>query len=94
MDSFSVWGVLPKITKLEPSPVFLSAGGLVTRESTVTHEIAPPEYRSLLAPNDLRFEVHAAADDRVVLAANGAEDVDASGSPPASRWPPGSTTRG
>ena len=71
VDSFSVWGVLPEITKLEPSPVFLSAGGLVTRASTVTHEIAPPEYGSLLAPNDLRFEVRAAADDRVVLAANG-----------------------
>ena len=39
----------------------------------MTHEIEPPEYRSLLAPNDLQFAVHAAADDRVVLAANGAE---------------------
>ena len=73
VDSFSVWGVEPKVTGVEPSPVFLSAAGRVTRESSVTHEIAPPEYRSLLAPNEVRFEVRAAEDDRLVLAANGAE---------------------
>jgi RHS repeat-associated protein len=73
VDSFSLWGVEPRVTGVEPSPVFLSAAGLVTRESSVTHEIAPPEYGSLLAPNDVRFEVRAVADDRLVLVANGAE---------------------
>jgi RHS repeat-associated protein len=71
VDRFSLWGIEPKITKLEPSPLFLSAGGLVTRAATVSHEVAPPEYRSLLEPGDLQFAVHAAASDAVVLSASG-----------------------
>ena len=59
VDSFSLWGVEPRITELEPSPVFLSPSGHRHAESAVTHEIEPPEYRSLLAPNDLQFEVRA-----------------------------------
>jgi hypothetical protein len=73
VDSFSLWGVRPKITSLDPSPVFLSPGGLVTRPSTVAHEIQPADYRALLASNDVRFEVRAQKDDALVLAANGGE---------------------
>ena len=72
VDHFDLWGVEPKIIELAPSPVFLGASGLVTRDSSVVYQVRPPEYRSLLAPNDLRFEV-TRQDERVVLAATGAE---------------------
>ena len=72
VDQFDLWGVEPKITELVPSPVFLGASGLVSRASTVVYQVRPPEYRALLAPNDLRFQV-TAEDDKVVLQATGAE---------------------
>ena len=68
---FDLWGVEARINAVEPTPVFLNSGGVVTRTSFVNHEVKPPEYLALLAPNELRFEVRRVADDKPVLAANG-----------------------
>jgi RHS repeat-associated protein len=70
-DSFALWGVSAKIEKVVPSPIYLGSGGVVLRSSSVSHEVKPDEYRALLTPRDLRFEVRAKADNRVVLSANG-----------------------
>jgi YD repeat-containing protein len=72
-DRFDLWGVQASIKEIVPAPVLMSSGGVVTRTSRVNHEVKPPEYLELLAPNEVRFEVRAVSDDGLVMAANGAE---------------------
>jgi RHS repeat-associated protein len=72
-DQFDLWGVEASIRDVVPAPVLMSSGGVVTRTSSVNHEVKPPEYLPLLAPNEVGFEVRAVSDDALVLAANGAE---------------------
>ena len=69
-DQFSLWGVKPEITRLEPAPVLLDASGAVTRASSVEYAVAPADYRKLLAPTDILFQIRQ-ADGTSILAANG-----------------------
>jgi RHS repeat-associated protein len=71
---FDLWGVDARIKRVEPTPVLLNSGGVVTRTSFVNHEVKPPEYFSLLTPRELRFEVRTVVGDKAVLAANGGSD--------------------
>jgi RHS repeat-associated protein len=73
---FELWGADAALTLLHPSPVLLSAQGVVARPSAVTHLIQPAEFAALLDPRDVIFSVQRLLDDgtrQTILAASGAE---------------------
>ena len=70
-DTFSLWGIEPKLGELVPTPVLTDFAGTVRESSTVSRVVAPADFAALLGPEDVRFEVRKEADDGVVLAANG-----------------------
>jgi RHS repeat-associated protein len=69
---FSLWGVSVAVVDVAPFPIALDAGGAVVRPSRVQQQILPEEFRSLLAPLDVLFEVK--QDDQSVVAATGLDD--------------------
>jgi RHS repeat-associated protein len=69
--TFSLWGVKAEINRLMPSPVLLDERGVVARSSQVAHEILPENYRLLLAPTDVRFDLE--RNGGSVAAAHGTE---------------------
>lgn len=72
-DTFSLWGVEAEITGVDPAPVYLGTGGIVTRSALVQHTIRPPEYATLLDPRDVELDVRASQDDTLVLNGSGAD---------------------
>ena len=70
-DTFSLWGIEPKLGELDPTPVLTDFAGTVRESSTVVRVVAPADFAALLGPEDVRFEIRKEADDGVVLAANG-----------------------
>ena len=69
--SFSLWGVKPQISRLDPPIIALSAAETTVGETLVHYSIAPNEYAELLDPHDVQFEL--AKDGEVVLSATGSE---------------------
>jgi RHS repeat-associated protein len=73
-NTFELWGIAPQLTGFTPSPILLSSTALVTRESMVSHQIAPAPYAALLDPREVIFQVHRTAPDgtetQVLTAAN------------------------
>ena len=68
-SAFGLWGIEARLSDLEPTPIEVGAQGTVTRKSTIQAHVEPPEYRALLAPTDVLFEIR--REGETVLAANG-----------------------
>jgi RHS repeat-associated protein len=81
---FSLWGVSVAVVDVAPFPIALDAGGAVVRPSRVQQQILPEEFRSLLAPLDVLFEVK--QDDQSIVAATGLDDFEI---PKGLAFPPG-----
>jgi RHS repeat-associated protein len=70
--TFSLWGIRPLLTGLQPSPVLVGPSDVVARDSVIVHRIDPPEYQSLLDGREVLVEMK--RDDVRVLASTAAEE--------------------
>jgi RHS repeat-associated protein len=68
-SGFGLWGIDVRLSDLQPTPVQVGAQGTVTEPSSIRAHVDPPEYRALLTPTDILFEIVRGGE--TVLAANG-----------------------
>ena len=71
-SGFGLWGIEVRLSDLQPTPVQVGAQGTVSEPSTIRAHVEPADYKALLAPTDVLFEV--VREGETVLAANGTGD--------------------
>src|SRR5207245_1219688 len=71
--NFSLWGVDTALVTMNPTPVLLDLSGTVSRKSEVAHRILPDDFRQLLEPTQVLFEVKRDADTVVAATGNSAD---------------------
>ncbi len=69
---FSLWGVLPEITLVEPAPVLLAPDGTTRDATRVDFVVSPPEYAALLSGRKLHLEL--TLDGKKLFSASGSVD--------------------
>lgn len=70
-SEFSLWGVLARLHDLDPAPVRVGPQGTVAQPATVKADVEPAEYKALLTPSDVRFEIFRDGELEPVLVAHG-----------------------
>jgi RHS repeat-associated protein len=55
--TFSLWGIDPKVTVVDPAPILLDSSSHVEKNSVATVDIQPTEYKKFLMPRDVVFDL-------------------------------------